>query len=69
MTETVIKFTPPEPIGFSYIVDDGEIKGVTGEKVQMIMLDGDGFLFNGDYISRDELIAFVLISGVWQDVQ
>jgi len=66
----VIKFTPPEPVDFEYIVPDGNIEGVKGKNVDMVMLTGDdGFHFNGSYISRSELIAFVLISGVWQDVQ
>ena len=68
----VIKFTPPEPVDFSYIVDeeDGEIVGVQGEQVSMAFFESDaGFLFNDVHISRNELIAFVLVSGIWQDVQ
>jgi len=64
----VIKFTPPEPVDFEYIMIDGEIKGISGKNGYMEILD-DGFLFDGLLVTRDELIAFVLISGVWQDVQ
>jgi len=67
----VIKFVPKTPEDINYLVDnDGEIKGVSGKYFDMEFLTGgDGFLFNGSYIKREELIAFVLVSGLWQDVQ
>ena len=67
----IIEFKPKEPEDFHYMVhDDGKIEGVIGKNVNMIFLEGDdGFMFNDKYISRDELIAFVLISGLWQDLQ
>lgn len=67
----IIKFKIPEPEDFSYIMsDENEIIGVAGKNVDMIYaLNGEGFYFNDKYIKREELIAFVLVSGLWADVQ
>lgn len=71
MSDNILPFKIPEPEDFSYMVyNDTEIRGVVGKNVDMEMLmDDNGFMFNGEYVSREELIALVLISGVWQDVQ
>lgn len=71
MNDNVIKFKIPEPEDFSYMMtDDNEIIGVSGKNVDMeFYANGPGFLFNDQYIKREELIAFILVSGLWQDVQ
>lgn len=71
MTDNILPFKIPEPEDFSYMVtDDNEIIGVSGKNVNMEFSKEDGgFYFNEDYIQREELIAFILISGLWQDVQ
>ena len=65
----VIKFKPKSPKDIYYIVrGDGELEGISGKNVYMVSLKGDdGFLFNDEYISRDELVAFILVTGLWQD--
>lgn len=67
----VLTFQPPEPKDFDYIVDEqGVLEGVLGKKVRMVFFKDDpGFLFNDEYLTREELIAFVLLCGVWMDVQ
>lgn len=71
MSDNIIKFKIPEPEDFSYMVtDDNEIIGVAGKNIEMRFFpDDDGFSFDGNYITREELTAFVLISGLWEDVQ
>lgn len=67
----IIEFKPKDTEDFRYTFNgDGKFSGLIGKNFRMVVLEGDdGFLFNDKYISRDELIAFVLISGLWQDLQ
>lgn len=67
----IVKFKPKPPEDIKYMIaDDGGILGINGKNIDMEIIPDDiGFLFNRLYVKREEIIAFVLISGLWLDVQ
>lgn len=70
MSDNIIKFPIPETEDISYMIkNENQIIGVSGKNFDMeILSDDSGFLFNGALLKKEELIALIMISGLWQDV-
>jgi len=67
----ILKF--PEPQDFNYITgshNEPEIVGVRGKNISMQLAPNlHDFIIGDSRVTREELIALVLISGVYDDIK
>lgn len=64
----VIQFRPKPPDDIMYLQVGEKIIGVTGKFVEMEILPDLSFIFNGKPVSRDELFAFFLLTGLLDEI-
>ena len=63
----------PEPKDFSYITgahNEPEIVGVQGDKISMQFAPNlHDFMMGDSWVTREELIALVLVTGLYDDIK